>query len=100
MPTVHHLFTCVAVAHQHDLPHASMSAQWQSRGTQTTSPLTTICLQMRDEWAGVLDDWATRFFGEMDYQLEAYNTMTFKRQMAALEGIKVCDTISTSMARA
>ena len=35
---------------------------------------------MHGDWAAVLDDWALRFFQEMDYQLEAYNTMTFKRQ--------------------
>jgi len=44
---------------------------------------------MRDEWAGVLDEWALRFFCEMDYQLEADNTSTFRQQMSALEGIKV-----------
>mmetsp|Transcript_16307 Transcript_16307/g.35263 ORF Transcript_16307/g.35263 Transcript_16307/m.35263 type:complete len:1034 (+) Transcript_16307:166-3267(+) len=44
---------------------------------------------MSDQWAGVLDDWAQRFFQEMDYQLEAYNTMTFKKQMASLQGIRV-----------
>lgn len=36
---------------------------------------------MHGDWAAVLDDWALRFFQEMDYQLEAYNTMTFKRQV-------------------
>jgi len=46
---------------------------------------------MHGDWAAVLDDWALRFFQEMDYQLEAYNTMTFKRQMAALEGVVVPD---------
>lgn len=44
---------------------------------------------MSDQWAVVLDDWGTRFFEEMDYQLEAYNTMTFKKQMASLQGISV-----------
>ncbi|KAG2454550.1 hypothetical protein HYH02_000395 [Chlamydomonas schloesseri] len=44
---------------------------------------------MSDQWAVVLDDWGTRFFEEMDYQLEAYNTMTFKKQMASLQGITV-----------
>ncbi|GLI67906.1 hypothetical protein VaNZ11_012232 [Volvox africanus] len=44
---------------------------------------------MSDQWAVVLDDWATRFFEEMDYQLEAYNTMAFKKQMASLQGITV-----------
>ena len=46
---------------------------------------------MHGDWSAVLDDWALRFFQEMDYQLEAYNTMTFKRQMAALDGILVPD---------
>jgi aarF domain-containing kinase len=46
-------------------------------------------LQMREEWAGVLDEWALRFFQEMDYQLEAFNTVTFKRQMAHLEGTSI-----------
>jgi aarF domain-containing kinase len=40
---------------------------------------------MSDQWAVVLDDWATRFFEEMDYQREASNTMVFKEQMAALQ---------------
>ncbi|KXZ44555.1 hypothetical protein GPECTOR_65g173 [Gonium pectorale] len=44
---------------------------------------------MSDQWAVVLDDWATRFFEEMDYQLEAQNTMAFKQQMASLQGISV-----------
>ncbi|GLC37542.1 hypothetical protein PLESTM_000600400 [Pleodorina starrii] len=44
---------------------------------------------MSDQWAVVLDDWANRFFEEMDYQLEAYNTMAFKKQMASLQGISV-----------
>ncbi|GFR50186.1 hypothetical protein Agub_g12356 [Astrephomene gubernaculifera] len=44
---------------------------------------------MSDQWAVVLDDWATRFFEEMDYQLEAHNTMAFKQQMASLQGISV-----------
>jgi hypothetical protein len=34
----------------------------------------------------VLDEWALRFFGEMDYQQEAHNTAIFKQQMAHLEG--------------
>ncbi|KAG1666030.1 hypothetical protein FOA52_006904 [Chlamydomonas sp. UWO 241] len=44
---------------------------------------------MSDQWANVLDDWALRFFEEMDYELEAYNTMTFKKQMSKLKGIVV-----------
>lgn len=48
-----------------------------------------LSLQMSDQWATVLDDWATRFFEEMDYQLEACNTIAFKKQMASLQGIQV-----------
>ncbi len=44
---------------------------------------------MSDKWASALDDWAVRFFQEMDYELEAHNTMTFKRHMAGLEGVRV-----------
>eukprot|EP00798_Chlamydomonas_sp_ICE-L_P022750 gene22750-29917_t len=44
---------------------------------------------MSDQWACALDDWAYRFFQEMDYQLEAYNTMTFERHMADLKGVTV-----------
>lgn len=44
---------------------------------------------MSDQWALALDDWALRFFQEMDYQMEAINTITFKEQMAHLEGIVV-----------
>jgi len=44
---------------------------------------------MSDSWADVLDDWALRFFQEMDYQNEAANTMTFKRNMASLSGVVI-----------
>eukprot|EP00798_Chlamydomonas_sp_ICE-L_P030592 gene30592-35603_t len=44
---------------------------------------------MSAQWACALDDWAERFFQEMDYQLEAFNTMTFQRDMASLEGVMV-----------
>lgn len=47
--------------------------------------------QFSDGWAEVLDDWAGRFFQEMDYQAEAYNMLTFKQQMASLDGIVVAD---------
>lgn len=40
---------------------------------------------MSSQWAELLDDWALRFFLEMDYQLEAANTMAFKAQMAQLK---------------
>jgi len=44
---------------------------------------------MSDQWAEVMDDWAARFFMEMDYMAEAHNTMTFKKNMESLEGVTV-----------
>lgn len=46
---------------------------------------------MRTNWVGLIDEWATRFFHELDYEREAQNGMTFKEQMAGLEGIVVAD---------
>ena len=40
---------------------------------------------------GLIDEWATRFFHELDYEREAQNSITFKEQMAGLEGIVVAD---------
>ena len=40
---------------------------------------------------GLIDEWATRFFHELDYEREAQNGMTFKEQMADLDGIVVAD---------
>ena len=36
---------------------------------------------MNDQWARVLDDWASSFWLEMDYTLEASNAMAFQRHM-------------------
>ncbi|KAJ9524189.1 hypothetical protein QJQ45_004999 [Haematococcus lacustris] len=44
---------------------------------------------MSDSWALALDDWAVRFFQEMDYQLEAHNTISFKQSIAGLQGVRV-----------
>lgn len=49
------------------------------------------CVQVRTNWVGLIDEWATRFFHELDYEREAENGMTFKQQMVALEGIVVAD---------
>ena len=46
-------------------------------------------LQMSKAWAAVLDIWAERFFQELDYQLEAYNTMTFQRQLSDMPSVIV-----------
>ena len=48
-------------------------------------------LQIRTNWVGLIDEWATRFFHELDYEREAQNGMTFKEQMAGLDGIVVAD---------
>ncbi|KAF5827894.1 ABC1 family-domain-containing protein [Dunaliella salina] len=44
---------------------------------------------MSDSWAEVMDDWATRFFMEMDYLAEAQNTMLFKKNLESLDGVTV-----------
>lgn len=36
-----------------------------------------------------MDEYATRFFQEMDYEQEARNGMLFREQMASIEGIVV-----------
>ena len=46
-------------------------------------------LQMSKAWAAVLDIWAERVFQELDYQLEAYNTMTFQRQLSDMPSVIV-----------
>lgn len=48
-------------------------------------------LQFKTTWTGIIDEWAGRFFDELDYSREARNAVVFKEQMAALEGIKVPD---------
>lgn len=37
----------------------------------------------------IIDEWATRFFQEMDYEQETLNATTFREQMRGLEGIVV-----------
>ena len=48
---------------------------------------------MSGEWQGALDDWALRFFEELDYQLEASNTIAFQKSMEGLEGVMVATVI-------
>ena len=52
---------------------------------------TVLQMQVRTNWVGLIDEWATRFFHELDYEREAQNGMTFKEQMAHLDGIVVAD---------
>lgn len=44
---------------------------------------------MTTDWAGLIDNWAVRFFHEMDYEREARNAEVFREQMKELEGIMV-----------
>ena len=47
--------------------------------------------QYETTWTGIIDEWAARFYFELDYEREAVNAVTFKRQMAGLKGITVPD---------
>ena len=46
-------------------------------------------LQYKTHWTGIIDEWAGRFFHELDYSREAQNAIVFKKEMAQLEGITV-----------
>ena len=48
-------------------------------------------LQVRSDWTSLIDEWAGRFFHELDYEREAINSTVFKQQMAGLDGIFVAD---------
>lgn len=48
-----------------------------------------IAVQFKTQWLGIIDEWAVRFYHEMDYYREARNAMRFKEQMHELEGITV-----------
>ena len=56
---------------------------------RTMLEVSCTLMQMSKAWAAVLDVWAERFFQELDYQLEAYNTLTFQRQLADLPRIVI-----------
>ena len=45
--------------------------------------------QVSTDWVGLIDEWALRFFDELDYRREAQNSELFSRQMSHLEGISV-----------
>ncbi len=47
--------------------------------------------QVTTDWVGLIDEWAYRFFPEMDYVAEAANAMQFQQEMSRLEGIVVPD---------
>ena len=44
---------------------------------------------MTTDWVGLIDEWAARFFDELDYRTEAQNALKFARQMEGLDGITV-----------
>ena len=44
---------------------------------------------MTTDWVGLIDEWAARFFEELDYRTEAQNALRFAKQMESLEGITV-----------
>ena len=47
------------------------------------------CVQVSTDWVGLIDEWARRFFHELDYDREARSAMQFKEQMEPLSGITV-----------
>ena len=46
-------------------------------------------VQVTTDWVGLIDEWAARFFDELDYRTEAQNALKFARQMEGLDGITV-----------
>ena len=51
-------------------------------------------MQVSTDWVGLIDEWAQRFFHELDYDREARNAVLFKQQMEHLEGITVAPVYS------
>ena len=51
--------------------------------------------QVTTDWVGLIDEWAYRFFAEMDYVAEAASAMQFQQEMARLEGIVVPDVFTS-----
>ncbi len=48
---------------------------------------------------GLIDEWATRFFQELDYEREARNAAVFRDQMASLGGITVAEVYENLTSR-
>ena len=46
-------------------------------------------MQVSTDWVGLIDEWARRFFAELDYEAEGATALQFQREMAQLEGIVV-----------
>ena len=51
-------------------------------------------MQVSTDWVGLIDEWAQRFFHELDYDREARSAILFKQQMEHLEGITVAPVYS------
>lgn len=47
------------------------------------------CCQSQTDYPGLLDEWAVRFFQEMDYEQETRNAIQFRKDMESLDGIVV-----------
>ncbi|KAG1657380.1 hypothetical protein FOA52_007579 [Chlamydomonas sp. UWO 241] len=45
--------------------------------------------QMNTDWVGVIDEWALRFFAEMDYEREARNGARLANDLSRLPGVLV-----------
>ena len=69
---------------------------WQARPSKWAS---SGGEQVTTDWAGLIDEWAGRFFAELDYEAEARNAAVFKRQMAQLEGITVAEVLPALSSR-
>ncbi len=51
------------------------------------------CEQVKSDWVGLINEWAGRFFQELDYEREAASAAVFAGQMADLPGITVPDVL-------
>ncbi|PRW59939.1 eyespot assembly ABC1 kinase family [Chlorella sorokiniana] len=49
--------------------------------------------EVRSDWVAIIDAWASRFLDEMNYELEARNTLQFQRDLACIPGVVVPDVI-------
>ena len=49
--------------------------------------------QVKSDWVGLINEWAGRFFQELDYEREAASAAVFAAQMADLPGITVPDVL-------
>ena len=56
-------------------------------------------MQINTDWVGLIDEWAGRFFQELDYEREARNAVVFRDQMADLGGITVAEVYENLTSR-